>query len=168
MDDEPFTPIVKLIFAGEVIDNEKSLVMRCASILRLAQSKNIEPDGIGEFVAKLGGMVKCYKLDREENPPTTSNKGKPDPINQLRHNAQKCDVQRLRQLMPDGPVTALFDLDNHGNVLLLGIRTASPSDIKRFERTTKTPPTTENAIVDAAEVPLAASGQTAHSGSLVT
>jgi hypothetical protein len=34
-----FTPIVKLIFDGEVREKEKSLVMRCASTLRLARPR---------------------------------------------------------------------------------------------------------------------------------
>ena len=34
----------------EVREKEKSLVMRCASTLRLADSMGIEPDGIAAFV----------------------------------------------------------------------------------------------------------------------
>ena len=45
-----FTPIVKLIFAGEAREKEKSLVMRCASTLRLANRKKIKPDDIAKFV----------------------------------------------------------------------------------------------------------------------
>jgi len=61
----PFTPIVKLIFFEAMKDIEKSLVMGCASTLRLAGSMNIEPDGIAAFVDEQGGIVQCYKLDRE-------------------------------------------------------------------------------------------------------
>jgi hypothetical protein len=60
-----FTPIVKLIFEGEVIEKEKSLLMRCASILRLGDSMDIEPDGIAAFVDEQGGIVQCYQLHRE-------------------------------------------------------------------------------------------------------
>jgi hypothetical protein len=75
-----FTPIVKLIFEGEVIEEEKSLVMRCASILRLADSRNIEPDGIAIFIDGQGGMVQCYKNDRAAHPSATATCTKPNPI----------------------------------------------------------------------------------------
>jgi hypothetical protein len=68
-----FTPIVKLIFDGEVREKEKSLVMRCASTLRLADSMGIDSDGIAAFVDEQGGIVQCYKLDREMHQAAATN-----------------------------------------------------------------------------------------------
>jgi hypothetical protein len=102
-----FTPIVKLIFDGEVREKEKSLVMRCASTLRLADSMGIDSDGIAAFVDEQGGIVQCYKLDRDLQPAAAAKSTTPDPIEALRQNARKCNQTALRQLVPNGPATAL-------------------------------------------------------------
>ena len=111
-----FTPIVKLIFAGEAREKEKSLVMRCASTLRLANRKKIKPDDIAKFVTDQGGIVQCYKKDREAHRSATE----PHPIAALRQNALKCTPTVLQQLMSGEPVTALLDVDQDADVVLLG------------------------------------------------
>jgi hypothetical protein len=141
-----FTPIVKLIFKGEIIEDEKSLVMRCASILRLADSMNIEPDGIAAFVDEQGGIVQCYKLDRDMHPAGTGKSAKPDPITALRQNARNCDSTALRRLVPEGPVAALLEVGHDGNILLLGARTATSSDIRRYNTSASLAATTKAAI----------------------
>jgi hypothetical protein len=150
-----FTPIVKLIFEGEVIEEEKSLVMRCASILRLADSRNIEPDGIATFIDGQGGMVQCYKNDPAAHPSATATSTKPDPIEALRENARKCDPTALRQLVPDGPATALLEVDQIGNILLLGARTATSSEIRRYKASTKQA-ATDNAATDTPDIAIPA------------
>jgi hypothetical protein len=144
-----FTPMVKLIFDGEVIEKEKSLVMRCASILRLADSRNIEPDGIAKFVSDQGGIVQCYKNDRKAHPSATATSTKPDPIESLRENARKCDPTALRQLVPAGPATALLDVDQDRDVVLLGARSATPSEIRRYKTSSKSTDADEAPIVTA-------------------
>jgi hypothetical protein len=154
----PFTPIVKLIFEGEVIEQEKSLVMRCASILRLADSMDIEPDGIAAFVGGQGGIVQSYKLDRELHPPATANRSKSDPIEPLRQTARNCDSIALRNLVLDGPITALLEVDQDGDVLLLGARTATQSDIKRYKTAAKST-ASDNAATETPDMALVAAGQ---------
>jgi hypothetical protein len=132
-----FTPIVKLIFDGEVREKEKSLVMRCASTLRLADSMNIEPDGIGGFVDEQGGIVECYKLDREMHAPAAVDSTKHDPIEALRQNAQKYGLERLQDLVPDGLAAALLEVNHDGKIALLGAWSATQSDIRRYKISTK-------------------------------
>jgi hypothetical protein len=132
-----FTPIVKLIFDGEVREKEKSLVMRCASTLRLANSMNIEPDDIAKFVTDQGGIVQCYKNDREAHRSATATSTEPDPIEALRQNGLKCNPTVLRKLVSNGPVTALLDVDQDGDVVLLGARTVTSSEIRGYTVSTK-------------------------------
>jgi hypothetical protein len=143
-----FTPIVKLIFEGEVIEKEKSLVMRCASVLRLADSMEIEPDDIGKFVDEQGGIVQCYKLDREMHPAVIANSSKSDPIDALLQNAEKCDATTLRHLVPEGPAAALLEVDHDGNILLLGAWGATEVDIRRYKKSTNSTTTDKAAMVN--------------------
>src|SRR6266851_225822 len=116
----PFTPIVKLIFFEEMKDIEKSLVMRCAGVLRLADSNRVDPDDIAKFVTKQGGIVQCYKNDRDAHPLETTTSAKPDPIEALRQNAQKYGLERLQDLVPDGLAAALLEVNQDGQIALLG------------------------------------------------
>ena len=133
----PYTPIVKLIFFEKMKDIEKSLVMRCAGVLRLADSNAVDPDDIAKFVTKQGGIVQCYKNDREAHPSAPATSTKPDPIEALRQNALKCTPTVLRQLVSGEPVTALLDVDQGGDVVLLGARIATSSEIRRYKVSTK-------------------------------
>jgi len=101
-------------------DIEKSLVMGCASTLRLADSMNIEPDGIGAFLDEQGGIVQCYKLDREMHAAAAADSTKPDAIEALRQNAQKYDLKDLQDLVPDGLATALLEINLDGKIALAG------------------------------------------------
>jgi hypothetical protein len=125
--------------------------MRCASILRLAKSMDIEPDGIAAFVDEQGGIVECYNLDRKLHPAATANRSKSDPIEPLRHTARSCDSTALRHLVPEGPITALLEVDQDGDILLLGARTATQSDIKRYKTAAKST-ASDNAVIDAEDV----------------
>jgi hypothetical protein len=131
-----FTPIVKLIFAGEIRETEKSLVMRCAGTLRLADSNNVDPADIARFVTDQGGIVECYKRDREAHSSATATGTKQDSIEALRKTAQKCEPTALRKFVPDGLAAALLDFDQGGNILLLGARGATLSDIRRCKIST--------------------------------
>lgn len=126
-----FTPIVKLIFKGEVIENEKSLVMRCAGILRRADNMTIEPNDIGKFVGEQGGIVECYRRDREVH--TSPAASDADPIDLLRQNSCNCDATMLRHLVPEGLINALLEVAEDGSISLLGARLASAADIRRYK-----------------------------------
>jgi hypothetical protein len=89
---------------------------------------------IAKFVTKQGGIVQCYKNDREVHTATST---EPDPIEALRQNARKCTPTVLRQLVSGEPVTALLDVDQDGDVVLLGTRTVTSSEIRRYKVSTK-------------------------------
>ena len=111
--------------------------MRCASTLRLADSMDIEPDGIAAFVDEQGGIVQCYKLDREMHLAVAATSSTPDQIEALRQNARKCNQTALRQLVPDGLAAALLEVNQDGNIALLAAWSATQSDIRRYKVSTK-------------------------------
>jgi hypothetical protein len=85
---------------------------------------------------------------------------KPDLITTLRQNARKCDPTALRHFVPDGPITALLEIDHDGNILLLGAHTATPSDIRRCETVGKSPATSpDDAAAGTPDFTLAAARQ---------
>jgi hypothetical protein len=133
----PYTPIVKLVFFEKQNDIEKSLVMRCAGVLRLADRNRVDPDDIAKFVTKQGGIVQCYKSDRDAHPSATTSDTKPASIEALRQNARKCDPKALRHLVPDGLATALLEVNQDGEIALLGARAATSSDIRRYKASRK-------------------------------
>ena len=114
-----------------------SVSQYCQDRTNNTNSMGIDPDAFAAFVDEQGGIVQCYKLDREMHPAPAAKSTTPDPIEALRQNAQKYGLERLQDLVSDGLAAALLEVNQDGQIALLGAWRATESDIKRYKASTK-------------------------------
>jgi hypothetical protein len=130
----PFTPVVKLVF--HALNQEKPTTLsRYASVLRYARDEGIAPANFSQILTEEGGIEACAKHDRgiHSSPERAAAIKKRDEYyRSLQAAALNPDFTAIGDRFPVGLSAVLVEMDEHGQVRLLGIKQERFLGVQRY------------------------------------